>query len=96
MSKNSLSGSGARVSAPKVKNAIDAGRHNLPTIGKLIAKANRDTDAASVFILGNNLDDCQGALIIIKGNTETLQARLGLARDRLLTLGKPVESGVAS
>lgn len=39
----------------------------LPALGALLARANDNGDAASVFVIGNNWETAQGAVIVIKG-----------------------------
>jgi hypothetical protein len=74
--------------APMTK--IDITRHDIPAIEELIDGANEDSDAVSIYVLGDTLEDNQGAVLIIKGAVAFNLVRNFCVRQELLTPGKPV------
>lgn len=62
----------------------------MPHIEALLMMANQDSDAASVAVLGENLDEAQGAIVIIKGRLNVWALRAWLIQNGMLTNGKPV------
>jgi hypothetical protein len=60
------------------------------SLRNLVADANQDTDAASVFCLREHPDQTEGAIIIVKGHNEANKAYTLLCQHGLITPGKPV------
>jgi hypothetical protein len=65
------------------------------TVPQLLAAAAKDTDAASVFYDGTGPADYDRAIVVIKGRENVEYVVAMLARQQLVTPGKPVEgSGI--
>lgn len=61
------------------------------TVPQLLAAAAKDTDAASVFYDGTGPADYDSAIVVIKGRANVDYVVAMLARQQLVTPGKPVE-----
>jgi hypothetical protein len=61
------------------------------TVPQLLAAAAKDTDAASVFYNGSGPADYDSAILVIKGRENVDYVVAMLARQQLVTPGKPVE-----
>lgn len=70
-------------------------RPDRRTVAQLLAAARKDTDAASVFYLGTDESDFDGAVIVIKGREHTQYVVDTLVRQKLVTPGKSVEGGAS-
>lgn len=70
-------------------------RPDRRTVKQLLAAADKDTDAASVFYFGASQSDFDGAVIVLKGREHTQYVVDVLLRQNLLTRGKSVEGGAA-
>lgn len=64
----------------------------LPGRDVMIAMAEKDTDAATCFVAGENWETAGGCIIVVKGREEAFKARNLLANAGLLTPWKPVKS----
>jgi hypothetical protein len=65
------------------------------TVPQLLAAAAKDTDAASVFYNGTGPADYDSAILVIKGRENVDYVVAMLARQQLVTPGKPVEGSAA-
>lgn len=61
------------------------------TVPQLLAAASKDSDAASVFYNGSSPADYDSAIVVIKGRENVEYVVAMLARQQLVTHGKPVE-----
>lgn len=61
------------------------------TVPQLLAAAAKDSDAASVFYNGTGPADYDSAIIVVKGRENVDYVVAMLARQQLVTPGKPVE-----
>lgn len=61
------------------------------TVPQLLAAAAKDTDAASVFYNGTGPTDYDSAILVIKGRENVDYVVAMLARQNLVTPGKPVD-----
>ena len=76
-------------------DTIRAMRERVLRIGysstlQLLQKATRDTDPVSVFVDGVTWDDAESAIFIVKGKEQAQAVSEMLARQGLVTPGKPV------
>ena len=65
------------------------------TVDQLLAAAQRDTDAASVFMDGCGAEDSTTAIIVIKGNDHIAYLVSMLVRQGMLSEGKPVDGALS-
>lgn len=70
------------------RTTLNADRRTVP---QLLAAAAKDTDAASVFYNGSGPTDYDSAILVIKGRENVDYVVAMLARQQLVTPGKPVE-----
>ncbi|MDB6017714.1 MAG: hypothetical protein JWR19_2203 [Pedosphaera sp.] len=65
-------------------------KYYVTSLERLVEQANQDTDAASIFFLGDCIKRADGAVIIVKGHDEAVKAHKLLSDHGLNTAGKPV------
>jgi hypothetical protein len=65
------------------------------TTEQLLAAAERDTDAVSIFNDGTDWNDTERAIFVVKGREHIAYLRALLTRQGLLTDGKSVEGDTA-
>jgi len=63
---------------------------DLRNVAQLLAKADRDSDAVSVFALGSSWADTDRAIMVFKGPQAIAYVHQLLVRQGLVTEGKPV------
>lgn len=66
-------------------------RSDRRTVTQLLAAAEKDTDAVSVFMAGCTVADTKAAVFVVKGPEAIAYLRELCKRQGLLTPGKPVE-----
>lgn len=58
----------------------------------LIRQARSDSDPISVNVIGDSLEDCDGAVVVLRGNATVRCFHEWAVRTRSLTAGKPITS----
>lgn len=69
---------------------LDPFAEGLPEVAELIARANEDSDPASMVILGESFRDCAGALLVIRGGMSARLVYQLLVGAGLITAGKGI------
>jgi hypothetical protein len=69
---------------------LDPFAEGLPDMAELIAMANADSDAVSIFILGEDFKECAGALVVVRGGSSARHLYKLLVGSGLLTRDKMV------
>ncbi len=74
-----------------MSDKIVLGKYEDCRLGQMVKSANRDSDRASAFILGNAMESADGAIIIVKGTQATWAVYNLLVERGFITPGKPIE-----
>ena len=69
---------------------MDLNDYELGSIKKMLKAAQKDTDAASMTVLGENMANAEGCVLILKGRRETQWLYQTLVRQGRLTHSKPI------
>ena len=65
------------------------------SLKKLLKKCDKDADASSMLVLGESFDNCDGCVVVLKGQQETKWLRDTLADQQLLNPQKPIIANAA-